>query len=282
MHRLDRLPTDPKREQEKQLDVTVISPDESDKIADYYNFEVAQGFSKVDPHNPSRTLEAMVRYRQQQLRDGKIGIAIGRIGDRVAATSAVALESGTMDRVFKEDEAWAVGTVVDPELRNQGIGLHMSEEQDRMARGAGKNFLRTKIYPGNSASMRLRMNKAGYILEAVEDEHQDDDPEHDGYQMYLYRKDLRKGQAPEGELDINWVDEVAVGRVAPPPGSIDEKSPDRVLVEPWNQPLVRMAVDQGYRGVHLLRPEDFGEEPPIDRSYVVFSRKPEADRRLGT
>ena len=175
-----------------------------------------------------------------------------------------------MGKKLEQDEAWAAGTVVDLELQNQGIGTQMAEEQDRIAVDAGKDFLLTVIDFDNNSSMRLRMNNAGYVLEGVEDVPEGREQEKTEYR---YRKDLRKEREQAGEPGVDWVAEVAAGRVAVASEPIDEKTPEKVLIDPGNRSLIQEAVDQGYRGVFLIRPEDGPLEELIDKNYVIFVRE---------
>lgn len=260
-------PPDSTREPEQPLAINKVDSEDRDSVAAYYQFEIDRGFSRV-PEGSS--FESMVSYRQQQLRDNKIAVAIGRMGDKVAATSVVALEDGTMGKKLAEDEAWAAGTVVNPERRGQGIGAQMSEQQDSIAVNAGKRFLLTEIDYDNDPSMRLRMNKAGYVLEEVKDAPEGKKQEK---AVYRYRKDLRKNREQEGEHGINWVAEVASGKVQPAVEPINEQTPDRILIDPGNRDLVQEVVGKGYRGVFLIRPEDSPDDQLIEKNAIVFVRE---------
>lgn len=281
-------PPDTTREPEHPLVIKRVSDKDVGDIERYLRFEVARGFTAIATPDQSRFeptasqqpetkeswgIKRMVDYRQQQLRDKNIAIAIGRIGDRVAATSVVALENGTMGKKLEQDEAWAAGTVVDLELQSQGIGTQMAEEQNRIATEAGKRFLLTVIDFDNNPSMRLRMNNVGYVLEGVEDV-----PEgrEQGKTEYRYRKDLRVEREQAGEPGVDWVAEVAAGRVAVASEPINEKSPERILIDPGNRSLVKEAVDQGYKGVFLIRPEDGPEGRLFKKNYIVFVRETDA------
>ncbi|MFH0828576.1 MAG: GNAT family N-acetyltransferase [Candidatus Kerfeldbacteria bacterium] len=264
---------DTSREAERPLEIEIIGPDDRDGVKAWYEFDIQKGFNPPE-HQDEQGLEERVDYWQQQLRDGNIGIALGMNGDRVVATTSTVLRNGTLGRTLKENEAWAVGTVVDPDLRSHGIGEQMAKEQHRIARNAGKEYMRAAINPDNASSMRLRMNKVGYVLEGVggqpDTRIKDNDPKN---RMYYYRKDLRPENEQSGEQGIDWVAEVASGKVVVASEPIDEKTPERILVDPGNRSLVKEAVDQGYRGVFLIRPEDTLDEQLLEQNYIIFVRE---------
>ena len=248
------------KEQERELDISRIDPEDRDGIEAYYKFEVDHGFSEIDPKKT--TLDGMVDFRQTQMREEKLKVAVANEGDELVATSVVVLENGTMGKEMGEDEAYAAGTVVMDGKRGGGIGEKMAAEQDKIAREAGKKSMVTVITNTNHPSMRLRM-KTGYRLEGVE--YRADEVN------YRYRKDL----TGETEESIDWVVEVADGRLNQYSGDFDSTAPDQILIDPENQGAVEVAIEQGYQGMHLLRPEDFNkgnEGATIEKNMVVFGR----------
>ncbi len=242
------------REREKPLTVSRIDPEDRESIAAYYGFEVAQGFSTFPPEV---TFEKMVDHRQSQMRSGKLQAAIAREGSEIAATTVVVLESGPMGKTIRKDEAWAAGTVVKQGLRSHGIGERMAAIQDGIARDSGKHFIITAVNADNFPSMRLRL-KVGYQLDGID---KDD-------AGYLFRKDLTR----EPSVIRASVNDVLAGRLREAKGEFTESSDAMVMIDPADSALVKEALKAGYRGVHLLRPEEFPDKAPIIKPYLVFSR----------
>jgi len=250
-------------EQEKQITVSRVNADDLDAIAEYYMFEVEQGFSDLDN---GKTIEKMSTYRQGQMRDGKLSVAVAREGDKLVGTGVVILENGTMGKEIKPNEAWHAGFVTDKTRRGQGIGEKILSEQDEIAIDAGKEAILTRIEvdEGLYPSMRACM-KHGYELDGI-DEPTEDDDETD----YRFRKEL----AQESPKNANWTEEVLEGRLALFKGEIDESSPNQILIDVDDPSRVKQALGQDYKGVYLLRPQDFeGEQKPIDKNMIVFVRE---------
>ncbi|MFH0951779.1 MAG: GNAT family N-acetyltransferase [Patescibacteria group bacterium] len=242
-------------------DITAIEPDDLDGIRAYYSFELQHDFAKDLPGKTrEQTIDAQAKYRQSQMRDGKLQVAVVKDGEKIIGTSVVVMESGTMGKIIAEDEAYAAGTLVDPDERGQGIGRQLANVQERLAREKGKTSIITAIEDKNSASMNLRMN-IGYKLEGIDKRKDEMD--------YLYRKDLTE---VEIQSDNNWTEEVIGGRLAYSEGEITKDSPAQLLIEPNDHQRVAQALDQGYRGVSLLRPEDFQDQPGVDKNTIVFTR----------
>ena len=248
----------PIQEQERpEVEINQINPESLTDIANYYQFELDYGFSTM---HPETTLEKMVNFRQQQIKDSKLKVAMAKEGDRLVATSVVILENETMGKKIKSDEAWAAGTLVVPEARGLGIGEKMSQIQDQIAKEAGKESIVTTITNNNFPSMRLRM-KVGYRLEGI-DQREDET-------NYLYRKNLNQ----ESFDNNDFKEQVENGNLKIFEGSIDNSSPNEILINPSNSEQVQEALNNNYEGVHLLRPEDFTEQELIDKELIVFRRK---------
>ena len=248
--------SDQTREEEKPLIISQLDSEDAAGIAAYYQFEVAHGFSEL---NEKKTLAGMTAFRQRQIRENKLQVAVAKEGDKLAATSVIVLENGTMGKEIQDNEAWAAGTVVLSGKRGLGIGEQMSAAQDRIAKSAGKESILTTITNDNYPSMRLRL-KVGYVLEGVgqrEDE-----------VSYKYRKDL----VNEAGVSRNWKEEMALGRLEAVT-DITESSAEQILIDPNNADQVKQALDKGYKGVYLLSPRDFGEPKPIDKNLIVFTRR---------
>lgn len=237
--------------------ISRVNPEEEDDIAAYYQFEVDQGFSQI---NPKTNFDDMVNFRQRQLRDHKLEVAMIKDGDKVVATTIVVLENGTMGKQIQDGEAWAAGTLVLPEKRGLGIGEKMSEEQDKIAKEAGRNSILTAIARDNYPSMRLRM-KVGYRLEKIDRRNDKTD--------YIYCKDL----IAEPPRDRGWKEKAESGNLKIFTGEINDSSPGEILIDPNNEQQIQSALNNDYQGVYLLRPEDFTGHEPIDNNLVVFVRK---------
>lgn len=252
------------RTKERNFGLAISRIDSEDRagIGDYYQHEINQGFA--DSEKDEAAFKRRIDFRQSQIRTGKLKVAMAKDGGKLMATSVVVLENGTMGKNIKPDEAWAAGTVVLKGHQGQHIGSQMSAEQDAIAREAGKRFMVTKIASDNFPSMRLRMN-VGYCLEGVEHNVHETD--------YLYRKDL---QQPEN-FNHEWTKAVREGNLAAFEGGLSDSSPNQILIDPADIEHVRMATVANYRGVFLLRPEDFGkaagQDKPISRNMIVFKRE---------
>ena len=279
---------DAARETKEQVFVEVLQADDREGIFEYIKHEVSLDFE----HLGSRVWEArqrgsigpevsdeeargvvfneLVLYRQDQIRQGKLRVILGREGDEkgapVVATSVVALESGTMGKTFKPNEAWAAGTAVRADQQSQGIGERMGKAQEVVARDAQKEFMLTEISAENGPSERLRINKLGYALEGVTSKSVDREGK---IPTYRFRKDLRS-EMPQ----VDWVGRVKDGSIRPFGWSGESNmQSDEVFVDPLDKASVQSALNQGSRGVALLRPEDFGNEHPIEHNIIVFVRK---------
>ncbi len=235
----------------EQITTSAVDPEDIDNVADYYQFEINNDFSKVPEQS---TFEKMVAFRQKQIRENKLQVIKAVETGKTIGTSIVILENGTMGKNIKDDEAWAAGTVIDKSKRSQGIGEKLSYEQDRIAREAGKESILTTISQDNFPSMRLRL-KVGYELDGI-DERSDET-------NYFYRKNLINND----KIEKDWVQEVELGKLKLSNG---EEVDDEILVDPNNKELIQILLDKGYKGVNLLRPEDFINKKIIDKNLLVF------------
>ncbi|MFA7286823.1 MAG: GNAT family N-acetyltransferase [Patescibacteria group bacterium] len=226
-------------------------------IAAYYQFELDQGFSTV---RPETTLDRMIDFRQQQIAENKLRVVMVKDGNKLVATSVVVLESGTMGKSILDNEAYAAGAVVDPSFRSGGIGKRVAAEQEKIAREAGRDSMVTIIKDDNYPSMRLRMG-VGYQLDGVEEREDEVD--------YHYRKDLQKemGEARD------WKREMESGNLNFIEDEISGDSPDQFLLRPNDLPRIKEALQNNYRGVYLLRPEDFSETTVLTENAVVFVKQ---------
>jgi hypothetical protein len=232
-----------------------INPDNLEEVADYFKFEMDQGFTQL---NPDTTFEGMVKYRQRQIREGKMQIATIKQDKETLGTVVVVLENGTMGKKLKPDEAWASGNVVKKEKRSMGLGRKLAETEENIAREAGKNSILTHITQDNFSSMRVYMN-IGYRLEGV------DKREHET--NYLYRKNLDKR-----EPSISFLAELKDKNLNLFEGDVDETTPDEVLVDPLNNDQIEKMLDANYRGVCLIRPEEVNNSE-IKSNMIVFARQ---------
>ncbi|MBI2427014.1 MAG: hypothetical protein HYV34_04155 [Candidatus Kerfeldbacteria bacterium] len=238
-----------------------ISADNPNAIRAYLQFEIDNGFTTLDPRT---TLDGQVAFRGQQLRSGKLRVIAAREGNELTATSVVVLENGTMGKDISPNEAYAAGTLVRPDKRSGGIGERAAAEQDRIAREAGKTALRTVIAKNNAPSARLRM-KVGYRLEGIEE--RPATQERPSEVNYAYRKDLTQ------EVEARqWKNNVLAGNLHRV-DAVGEDSPPELMIDSQNTEAVKQALALEYRGVALLRPEDFDDPRPLDRNAIVFVRE---------
>ena len=242
-------------EQRQEYEIKQLSADDRAGVSAYYRFEIDQGFSSFPAET---TFKDMVTYRQQQIRDGRLQVSIIEHAGKVIATTVVVLENRAMGKDIAENEAYAAGTLVDPEMRGQGIGETMSAEQDRIARAAGRESIKTVIVDDNFPSMRLRL-KVGYRLDGVDDTK--DQPE------FKFRKNLKNEPSRKKSLQ----EEMLAGRLGEV-STIDASSPDELLVDPKNTQLMKQVIEAGYKGVFLLSPTDFSEARSLDGNKIVFVR----------
>ncbi len=249
---------DSKKESIPELTISQVDPESRDDISSYYQFEIDQGFSQI---HPKSTFNGMVDFRQKQIKEEKLKIAMAKEGNQLVSTAVVVLENGTMGKKIKEDEAWAAGTVVLSEKRGSGIGEKIAEEQDRIAKDAGKKSILTCITNENHPSMRLYM-KVGYRLDGID--------KRENETNYTYRKDLT-GESIGSK--INWKEKVEDGELNISEDKINDSSPNEILIDPTDLEQVQNALNSNYEGVHLLRPEDFKERKLIDNNLIVFVRK---------
>ncbi|MDX9892896.1 MAG: GNAT family N-acetyltransferase [Patescibacteria group bacterium] len=244
------------REQLTNVEYGVLTPDDTASIAEYYQFEINQGFSQVPEQS---SLEGMIAWRQKQIQEGKLQVAVARQEGKIVGTAVMALENEIMGKKLQPNEAWAAGTVVDKRLSGQGVGRGLVEQEDEIARQAGKEAILTTITQDNLPSMRLYL-KSGYSLEAL-DEREDEI-------CYRYRKDLKES----GRSDQGWVKAVEQGELKPLDAEIDEQTPNQILISPQDSLKVKAALEAGYRGVQLVSPRDFEEQEVLDQAYLVFTK----------
>jgi L-amino acid N-acyltransferase YncA len=242
-----------KAENMEQITTSAVDPEDIDNVADYYKFEIDNDFSKVPEQS---TFEKMAAFRQKQIQENKLQVIKATENGKTIGTSIVVLENGTMGKNIKDNEAWAAGTVIDKSKRGQGIGEKLSYEQDRIAREAGKESILTTISQDNFPSMRLRL-KVGYELDGI-DERSDET-------NYFYRKNLINND----KIEKDWTQEVESGKLKLL--ETDEKEvDDEILVDPNNKELIAELLLKGYRGINLLRPEDFTDKKTIDKNLLIF------------
>lgn len=229
------------RDISQKLRIERVQADDRQAVAGYYGFEVAHGFSSVHPQD---TMDNMVDFRQRQIRDGQLSVALIRQDGKVIATTVVVLETGAMGKKISSTEAYAAGTLVDPNLRGQGIGEQLSATQDDIAREAGKEAIITLVKNDNLPSLRLRL-KTGYRLEGVV---RQDDGEID----FQLRKMLVNGPSIKKNLRTEW----KAGRLPIITDAVTTTTAEQIALDPSNSSLVEQALAQGYKGVYLLRPGD--------------------------
>ncbi len=222
-----------KRQPFENIKTFEVNPDDIQDVSNYYQFEINQGFSEVPKET---TFDKMVAFRQKQIKENQLKVAKINKGNQIIGTSVVVLESGTMGKKIKPNEAWAAGTVVDKNKREEGIGKKLLAEQDRIAREAGKSSIVTVIANDNFPSMNLRM-KNGYKIEGID--------ARDNEINYFYRKNL----SIKDSNDYSKMD-------------------DQVLVNPNDHETVEKLLAEGYLGVDFIRSED-----PENGNQILFVKK---------
>jgi len=246
-------------ERKENIAIGLIDPADKQAVADYYQFEVDQGSSTI---NPKTTFEGMVNFRQTQLRDGKLTIAVAKEGGKIVSTGVVVLENGALGRELQPNEAGAGGVVVDKDKRNTGIGEMMAKQQIQMARDGGKESIVSHIDKGNDASFRLHL-KLGYQLESIRRQPGENDEKKVDFKI---RHNLEDNFSP-----VDWAKEVSNQRLSAI-NEITPSSPGQILIASENDQLIQQALEQGYQGVYLLRPTDFEDSTVLDKNYLVFTK----------
>jgi hypothetical protein len=246
-----------KEKKENQVQISAVNPENPEEVMAYLQFEEANNYWQP---REGDTIENFASYRQRLIKENKLQVITAREGEKMVGVAMVVLADGTMGRKLAEDEASAADTLVASDKRGQGILEKISEGRERIARTAGKKSMITKIDDDNWASMRSHL-RLGYQVESFAGYDSDTKKPH-----YQYRKDLIKETGPTKD----WVKEYLAGQIATAPVEINNQSPDQILVDPLNENLVDEVTKKGYRGVYLLRPDDFEDPTKLDKNYLVF------------
>jgi len=193
---------------------------------------------------------------------------IRKDGQIIASTELV-LKNGTKGKeINDQEEAWASGTVIQKNLRSQGIGELCAAAQEKVAKEAGRIAIRTAIWNDNYSSMRLRM-RSGYRL-VGEGTYKTIDPKKPDCR---YRKDLTEeppiAKRTTQEIRQHLNTERQAGHL-PVVNTVDTNSPDQILIDPTNTASMNQALEQNYVGVYLLVPKDVPGDEEIDKNFVVF------------
>lgn len=249
-----------------EYQVEKIAADDLAGIIDQLRFEMQNGITKHDdPQWPEKT----AIERQQQMRGDALILQVIRKDGQIIASTELVLKNGTKGKEIDDHvEAWASGTVIQKDLRSQGIGELCIATQEKVAREAGRKAVRTAIWDDNYSSMRLRMRN-GYRLIGL-GKYKNIDPKKPNS---MYRKDLTneppitKRTTQEIRQHLNT--ERQAGRL-PVAAAIDANSPDQILIDPSNALLMNQALERNYVGVYLLIPKDIPDDAEIDKNFVVF------------
>lgn len=247
-----------------EYEIKKISADNLDGITAQLGFEMKNGYTQHDTDWPEKTAPE----RREQMENGGLVLHVVRKNGEIIASTEIILNSGTKGKVLGDDEAWASGTLIQGELQGRGIGKLCADTQERVAKEAGKKAIRTSIWNDNYSSMRLRMRN-GYRL-VGEGSYKNIDPKKPDA---MYRKVLTeeppitKHTTQEIQQHLNT--ERQAGHL-PVATAMDADSPDQVLIDPSNAPLMNQALEQGYVGVYLLIPKDIPNDAEIDKNFVVF------------
>lgn len=242
--------------QEKEIKISEIDPEDFEGIKEYYDFEIKNNWSELAAND---TLKTMVQYRQEQMESGKLKVLRAKEKDELIGTTVVVLENGTMGKKIEEDEAYLAGIVVRPKSEGRGVGKKMFQKADHVAQEADKKSIRTVIDENNYSSIRLT-TKAGYSLESFHRQKEGEPIE------YMYKKVFKDSQEREKDYFIKSVE---VGILELAPKDLNEKSPKKVLIDLEDAPQVKTALESGYQGVFLLKPE---EHQQGDKNLMVFEK----------
>lgn len=243
--------------QPEKFSFSEVDFNDINSVRDYYQFEIDQGFSSV-PEKSS--FESMAKFRQKQLGEGKMRIAVIKENGATIGTAVLVLENGTMGKNIKEDESWAAGTVVDKDKRSMGVGEKLVELQDEMAIKSGKKEILTTISNDNFASMRLYM-KSGFKLDGIDKREYETN--------FTYRKKLGTEEVGSN----NWKGEIESGKAKLYKQGEKIKSSDLFLVDPEDENAVEELLRDDFRGVYLVRPEEFPESDIVKKNLMIFKKE---------
>lgn len=246
--------------------VEKIAADDLAGIIDQLRFEMRNGITKhADPQWPEKTAVE----RQQQMQGDALVLQVIKKNGQIIASTELVLKNGTKGKEIDDaTEAWASGTVVQKDLRSQGIGELCAAAQEKIAKEAGRTSIRTSIWNDNYLSMRLRMRN-GYRL-IGEGKYKNIDPNKPDC---VYRKRLdeeppiAKRSAKEIQHHLNT--ERQTGRL-PIANHVNADSPEQILVDPLNTALMNQVLEHNYAGVYLLTPKDIPDDEEMNRNFVVF------------
>lgn len=255
-------------QESNEYQVEKIAADNLDGIIAQLRFEMENGITKHDdPQWPEKTAVE----RQQQMQGDALVLQVIKKDGQIIASTELVLTNGTKGKEINDrEEAWASGTVIQKDLRSQGIGELCAAAQEKVAKEAGRKAILTTIWNDNYSSMRLRMRN-GYRL-IGEGTYKNIDPKKPDCQ---YRKDLTEeppiAKHTTQEIRRHLNTERRADNL-PVVNTIGTNSPDQVLIDPSNAPLMNQALEQNYVGVYLLTPKDIPDDQEIDKNFVVFIR----------
>ena len=242
--------------QEKEINISKISPDNLENIKEYYQFEINNGFSELALND---SLEDMAKYRKGQMERDELKILKAQEKNELVATTIVVLKNGTMGKKLQEDEAHLAGIVVNPESEGKGVGEKMFRKADQVAQEAGKKSILTVIDENNYPSIRLT-TKMGYSLVDVHKKRKDKPIE------YKYRKAFYDSNERNKDYFIKAVE---IGVLELLKEDFDENLPKQILIDPEDSQRMEKVLELGYQGVFVLKPEEHNKG---DKSLMVFEK----------
>jgi len=243
----------PSAEKEKTIIYSQIRPDDHNAILAYIKFEGANKFERIDSDTP---VDTRAKKLTGEISSGSTAVILARDGNKIIGSSSLT------DLGPDSQEAWADGTLVDPNYRGRGIGLQLALAQEKIARSASRESIVTIVAVNNIPSIALRL-KAGYAL--VEINHWKSEI------GYKFKKDLT---AQADEAAVNWANKVLAGELGITE-KIDQQGTTKEILVPADDPdVVNKIIANGYCGVSLLTPEDFreAEEKPKNKNYRCLHR----------
>ena len=242
-----------------------LTSDDINTLRDQLKFELKHGIMDINDPN---WIEEEAAKRQKEMRSGSAVIHVLKKDGEIVGGTGVILKSGTGGREFPDDTAWASGTLIREDLRSQGAGEKCAAIQEKVAREAGKKFVRTSIWNDNYSSMRFRMRRGYRLISAGNHKDGDAVRPYSKYRKSLVQKSLIEKHSVE-ETRQYLENERTSGRL-PIVNSLETDLSNQVLVDPNNADLMNQVIEQGYVGVYLLTKKDVPIDDEIDKNYIVF------------
>ncbi|MFH1536787.1 MAG: hypothetical protein ABID45_02250 [Patescibacteria group bacterium] len=224
-----------------------------DAVKAQLSFENVVGYSKPG----IKWVEDTTPIRAEQIKNKELALCVVKEDGEVVASTEIVLKSGTKGKIIEDNEAWASGTLIREDKR--GIGKFLAAEQERIAKEAGKDVMRTAIWLDNFASSRMRLREGFRLDDCYPDKDRPD---------AHFRKNLENPPSKK----MNLAEERQAGRL-PIVTEVNDSSTERFLIHYSQANLIKQAIDHGHKGIFLLIPKDVPEDTEIkgnNDNYYVF------------